>query len=102
MSLADCATGEKPPVNEIFKPERRQPFRVEANLGIVPFEYFENLFGVGFRILVDFIAGEWFTRDRASSGVADQRGEVSDHKDDLVTQILKVLELAHQHRVAQV
>ena len=48
-----------------------------------------------------------FARERrargvAARGIADHAGEVADQEDDRVAQILKVLELAEEHGVAEV
>ncbi len=67
----------------------------------MPVEYFENLVGVCFCVLRNLFAGERLASDGAARGVTDQRGEVANEKDDLVAQILKMLELSHQHGVAQ-
>src|SRR6185437_15574906 len=50
----------------------------------------------------DLLAGERLARDVAACRIADQRRIVADQKDDLMPEVLKVLELAHQHGVAQV
>ena len=38
----------------------------------------------------------------AARGIADEAGEVADEEDDGVAHVLKVLELAHEHGVAEV
>ena len=79
-----------------------EPLGVEADLGLVAVEDAEDLVGVGFRVFVDLLAGQRLAGDVAAGGIADERGEVADEEDDLVAEILEVLELAHEHGVAEV
>ncbi len=50
---------------------------------------------------MDLLAGQRLARHGAAAWVADERGEIAHQEDDLVAQILEVLELAHEHRMAQ-
>ena len=51
---------------------------------------------------IDLFARHGRARGVAAGGIADQAGLIADQKDHAVPQILKVLHLAQQHRVAQV
>ena len=88
--------------DDALEAQRAQPFGVEAHLGLVAVEDAEDLLGVGLRVRVDLLPRQRLARGGAARRVADERGEVADQEDDLVAQVLEVLELAHQHGVAQV
>src|SRR5262249_41722669 len=63
-------------------------------------EDFENLLLVGFRVLLNLLRRQLFSCCRAARWVPDQPGKVTDEKDYCVSQILKVLHLPDQNRVA--
>ncbi len=88
--------------NEIFRGEFRKPAAIEIDDGLLWIEDFEDLGFVGFGVLVDLVAGEWRTRGGAAGGVSDHAGKVADQKDDRVSEILEVLELAQHHGVTEV
>ena len=98
--LRDRELGRQP--DEAFEAELAQPLAVEAHLGLVAVEDLEDLRLVGLGVLVDLLARERRPRGRAARGIADEPGEVADEEDDGVAHVLKVLQLAHQHGVAQV
>ena len=50
----------------------------------------------------DLLARHRRTRDVAAGRIADQAGHIADQEDDGVAQVLKMLHLAQQDRVAQV
>ena len=88
--------------HEAFVAELAQPLAVEADFGLVAVENLEDLRLVGFGVGVDLLAGERRARGDAARGIADEAGEVSDQEDDGVAHVLKVLELADEHGVADV
>ncbi len=88
--------------DDVLEGELAEPLGVEADFGFVAVEDAEDLVGVGLRVGIDLLAGERLAGDVASGGIADEGGVVADEKDDLVAEVLKVLELAHQDRVAEV
>ena len=65
-------------------------------------ENLEDLRLVGFGVGVDLLARERRARGDAARGIADEAGEVADEEDDGVAHVLKVLELADEHGVAEV
>ena len=87
--------------HKAFVAELAQPLAVEAHLGLVAVEDLEHLRLVGLGVLVDLLAAERRPRRRTSGRIADEPGEVADEKDDGVAHVLEVLELAHQHGVAE-
>ena len=64
-------------------------------------ENLEHLRHVSLGIAHDVFRAERRTRGRTARRVANHAGEVADQKDDGVAEILKVLELAQQHGVAE-
>src|SRR5262249_47039318 len=89
-------------VDHVIKTQPAQPLAVEPDLRFPGIEDFEDLRFVRFRIAIDLLARERGTRDVAAGGIADQAGHIADQEDHGVAEILKVLHLAKQHRVAQV
>ena len=79
-----------------------EPFAVEADLGFVGVQDFEDLRLISLGVAIDIGAGHRRARDVAAGGIADHAGSIADQKNDRVAQILKVLHLAQQHGVAQV
>ena len=63
---------------------------------------FKNLRQVGLGVPLDFFRTQRRTRRRAPRWVANHTREVADQENDGVAQILKVLQLAHQHGVPEV
>ncbi len=62
----------------------------------------EHLFLICLGVFVNLLPRQRFPRHVASRRVADQRGRVADEKNHRVPQLLKMPQLAHQHRVPQV
>ena len=85
------------------KPQRPQPFAVEADLGLLRIENLEDLrlvgFGVARRSASRVMGGRVTLRPVGSPIMAVH---VADQEDDGVAQILEMLHLAQQHGVAQV
>src|SRR4029077_4457947 len=75
---------------------------VELYDGFFPVENLEYLLFIGLGIFDDFLARQLFTRFRLSRGISDHAGEVTDQKNNLMTEILKLFHLLDQHRVTQV
>ena len=88
--------------NHALEAEFVEPLGVEADFGLVAVENAEDLVSVGFRVLIDLLAGHRLAGDVAAGRIADERGEVANEEDDLMAEVLKVLELAHEHGVAEV
>src|ERR1035441_7333161 len=88
--------------DEILGREFREPPAVEVHHRLFLAENSENLRLVGFGVLRNLLPGQRRPRRRASRRIADHSGEIADQKDDRVTEILKMFELAQQDRVAQV
>ncbi len=65
-------------------------------------EDLEHLLLVGLRIGVDLLAGKRFAGHVAAGGISDERCKVSDQKNDLVAELLKVAQLAHQYGMPEV
>ena len=86
---------------EAFVAKLAQPFAIEPHLGLVAVEDLEDLGLIGFGVLVDLLAAERRARRCASGRIADEPGEVADEENDSMTHVLKVLELANEHGVAQ-
>src|ERR1700716_1723302 len=85
--------------HEIFGRELREPPAVEVDHRFFRAENLENLRLVGLGVLRNLLARQWRPRRRASRWIADHPGEISDEEDDGMSKILKMLELAQQHRV---
>ena len=81
---------------------RAHPAAVEFNLRLFRIQYFKDLALVGLRVLQDFFLRERHTRLRLAGGVADHAGKVADEKDHLMPEVLKMLELVNQDRMAEV
>ena len=79
-----------------------EPLGVVADFGLVAVEDFEDLVFVGLGVSVDLFAGEGLAGLVFAGGVADEGGGVADEEDDGVAELLEVLELAHEHGVAEV
>ena len=62
----------------------------------------ERLVGVGLRVGLDFLARERRARDVAAGRIADHPGEVADHEDDVVAEVLQLPQLVELHRVTEV
>ncbi len=75
---------------------------IEFNDGFLRVENLEDLFFIGLGVGNDFLARQLFPRFRLSRGVPDHSGEVTDQKNNLMTEILKLFHLLDQHRVTQV
>jgi hypothetical protein len=102
IALEHLRDGElRSEADDAFEIKLVEPLGVEADLRLVAVEDAEDLVGVGLGVLVDLLAGERLAGDGAAGGVADQRREVADEEDDLVAEVLKVLELAHEHGVPE-
>ena len=64
-------------------------------------ENLEHLRHVGLGVAHDVVRAQRRTRGRTPGGIANHAGEVANQKDDGVAEILKMLELAQQHGVAE-
>ena len=78
-----------------------EPAPVEVDHSFLRIENLEDLRLVSFGVLLDLLAGKRRTRGRAARWVADHAGEIADQEDGSVAEILKVLQLAQNHRVAE-
>ncbi len=88
--------------NHSLKTKLVQPFGVEPHLCLLTVQNFEHLLCIGFGIPIDLFARQRLARDGAPAGVADQAGEVSNEENDRVAEVLKMFQLADQHRMTQV
>ena len=79
-----------------------EPLGVIADFCFVAVEDLEDLVFVGLGVEIDLFAGEGLAGLVLAGGVADEGGGVSDEEDDGVAELLEVLELAHEHGVAEV
>ena len=82
--------------------KRFQPFAVEPHVGLVRIEDLEDLCLVRLRVLLDLFRRQRRACFRSAGWIANQRGEGADHVDDRVAEVLEVLHLADEHRVAKV
>src|SRR6202521_1749749 len=87
---------------EILGREFREPSAVEVHYRFFWTEDLENLRLVGLGVVRNLLARQRRPRRRAACRIADPPGEISDQGDDGVSEILKMFELAQQHRVPQV
>jgi hypothetical protein len=88
--------------HQFFVAHGLQPLAVEADLGLLGIEDFEDLRAVGLGVAVDILARHGRAGDIAARGIADQRGHIADQKDHGVAQVLEMFHLAQQDGVAQV
>src|ERR1035437_10362998 len=88
--------------DEVLGRELREPPAVEIDNRLFRAENLEDLRLVGFGVLRNLLPGQRRPRRRASRRIADHSGEIADQKDDRVTEILKMFQLAQEDRVAQV
>jgi hypothetical protein len=87
--------------DDALETEFVQPLGVETDFCLLAVEDAEDLVGVSICILVNLLARERLAGDGAARGVSDERGEIADEEDDLMAEVLKVFELAHQDGVAE-
>ena len=80
---------------------RSKPLAVVAHLRLVPVEDLVDLFKIRLRVGVNLFAVERRSRFGLAAGIANHRGEIANKKDCRVSQVLKVLEFAQNHRVSQ-
>ena len=88
--------------HHVLTRELPQPLGVEAHLGALGVENLEDLLLVGLGVGQNFLARQRRAGGVAAGRVADHPGEIPDHEDGGVAQVLKMFELAQHHRVAQV
>ena len=87
--------------DHVRKPQRCEPFAVEPDLGLFGIEDLENLLAVGLGIALDLFAGKRRPGDVTSGRVADAAGAIPNDEEHGVAEILEVLHLADQNRVAE-
>src|SRR5947209_4264003 len=78
-----------------------QPLAVVSHFGLVAIENLKDLRLISLRIGFDLFAGHRRARHVAARGITDHCRRVADQKNGCVTQILEVLHLSQQHRMAQ-
>src|SRR5439155_5994416 len=78
-----------------------EPFAVVADFRFLLVEDFVVLREIGFGIGVDLFARQRGSRFRSASGVTNHRGKIANQKDRGVAHVLKMLQLAQDHGVAQ-
>ena len=78
-----------------------EPLAVEAGLGLGLGKNLEHLRHVGLGVAHDFFRAQRRAGGGASGGVANHAGKIADQKDDRVAEVLKMLELAQEHGVAE-
>src|ERR1035437_2679545 len=88
--------------DEVLGRELREPPAVEIDNRLFRAENFEDLRLVGFGVLRNLLPRQRRPRRRAPRRIADHSGEIADQKDDRVTEVLKMFELAQEDRVPQV
>jgi hypothetical protein len=82
--------------------QRLEPLAVESHLRLLRVENLEDLGLVRLGVVLDVFRRQRWPRLRAASRIPDERGEGADDVDNGVAEVLKVLHLADEHRVAQV
>jgi len=87
--------------DEVLGAELGHPLAVEDDLRLFRIEYLEDLFRVGLGVFQHLFAGEGRAGLRASRGVADHGGKVTDEEVDFVSQVLEMAHLAQEHGVPQ-
>jgi hypothetical protein len=78
-----------------------EPLRVERDLGLRAIEDEECLIRVRLRVDGHFVGRERRTRYVAPCRIADQRREIADQENDMVTEVLQLAQLVELHGVAQ-
>ena len=81
--------------------KRIHPFAVVGHGGLTLIQNFEHLFQISVGVRFNFLGGETFSGFRFSRRVSDHAGEITDQKDGLMAEILKLLHLLQQNRVAK-
>ena len=87
--------------DDIFGVHFAEPFAVVADFRFFLVEDFVDLREIGFGIGVDLFARQRGSRFRNASGVTNHRGKIANQKDRGVAHVLKMLQLAQDHGVAQ-
>src|SRR5438876_5291501 len=87
--------------DQIFELERAEPCRVELDADPLHVEDPAELSAVRLGVRADLLPRERLARLRTARGIADHPGEIADHDDDLVPEILEIAELAQDHGMAQ-
>ena len=88
--------------DDIFGGHFAEPFAVVADFRFFLVEDFVDLREVRFGIGVDLLARQRRARFGYASGVANHGGEITDQENGGMAQVLKMLDLAQDHGVAQV
>ena len=78
------------------------PGRIEDDFGPVAVEDLEDLVAIGRGVARDVLARQRRPRRVLAGRVADHPGEITDQKQDVMAELLKLPELVQQHRVAEV
>ena len=79
-----------------------EPLVVEANFGRAGRENLIDLLHVGLGVLHQFVGTERRARRGAARGVSDHSRKVADQENHMMTEVLKMFELAQKDRVSKV
>src|SRR5262245_45209993 len=74
---------------------------IELNDGLFRVENLEDLFLIGLGVGNDFLFRKLLACLRLAGGISDHSREVTDQKNHLVTEVLKLFHLLDQNRVTQ-
>ena len=78
-----------------------EPRAVVNDLGLRFVEHEKRLLGVGIRIRHDLLVSQRRARGRATTRITDHRGEVANDEHDVMSQLLKLLQLPQTDRMTE-
>src|SRR6187401_2829531 len=88
-------------MNQILRCHPTHPATVELHQGLCRIENFKDLPLIGLGIFQYLLFRQGNTRLRLTSRIADHTGKIADQENDFMPELLKMLELVNQDRMAQ-
>ena len=79
-----------------------KPFGIKPNNRLLRIKYLEDLFSVSNRIRLDLLNGHWWSCGVFARRVTNSTCEVSDEKDNFVSELLELTHFLQQHDMTEV